>query len=408
MAIGTNVQTTASEGISTSMQTYYNKRLIQNMKPKLVHQRFGQKKQIPKNGGKVVQFRKWSPFPALTSALTEGVTPTGQSLTQTEITATLEQYGGYVEGTDLLDLTAIDPALDDATELLGDQGGLSIDHVVRDVMAATTSVQYANSKTSRDQLLRTDKLTTTEVRKAVRTLKKNKAKAFMRNGRPFFYAIVDEDSAYDLQDDAKWLAVAEYQQAEKIENGEIGKLYGCVFIETTEAKKYNAEDLSGASASLTVASISSTTITIDEALSASEATALADRTIIVYDTSGEVWETVEVSEAAAGAAGSATITVDAVPSGFTVADGDVLYPGEAGAAGDEISATLVFGKEAYGVIDVANENSGNVRNIIKPKGSGGATDPLDQRWTSAWKVEAMVAKILQPAWIVKVEHGYSR
>lgn len=410
MATGTNIQTTSSSDISTTMQTYYDKRLLQNMKPKLVHQAHGQKRQIPKGTGKTVQFRKWTPFPAITDALNEGVTPTSQTLIQTEVTATVTQHGGYVEGSDLLNLTAIDPVLDETTELMGDQGGLSIDTIVRDVMAATTNVQYANSKTSRDQLERTDKLDTTEIRKAVRTLKNNKAKPFMRNGRPFYYAIVDPDSTYDLQDDTKWLAVSEYQKGENIENGEIGKLFGCVFIETTNAKKYeNDGDLSEGSANLTAASLSTLTVTLDEVLTSDDATALAGRTVIVKDISADpdVWEVVEIDSAAAGTAGTATITLTEAPS-FTIAAGDIFYPDGAGADGDDISATLVFGKEAYGVIDVANENSGNVRNIIKPKGSAGATDPLDQRWTSGWKVEAFVSKILQPAWIVKIEHGYSR
>lgn len=63
--------------LSTSMQTYYDKRLVQNMKPRLVHQSYGQKRQIPRNGGKTVNFRKFSPFAAATDPLTEGVTPDG-------------------------------------------------------------------------------------------------------------------------------------------------------------------------------------------------------------------------------------------------------------------------------------------------------------------------------------------
>jgi len=402
------IQTTDS--LSTSMQTYYDKRLVQNMKPRLVHQSYGQKRQIPRNGGKTVNFRKFSPFAAATDPLTEGVTPDGQDLEITAVNAELEQYGEYVMGSDLLDLTAVDPVLDETTELLGDQAGLSVDHIVRDVICKGTNVQYANGKATRDQLLVTDKLTTTEIRKAVRTLKNNKAKPFIRNGKPYYYAIIDPDTAYDLMDDERWQNVADYQQGEKVENGEIGKLFGCIFVESTEAKKLTAADLSESNRNLTVASYDAATvpiITLVEALSPDDVTSLTGRVLILKDISANpaVWEAVTVASANSGEAGSATIVLDSAPS-FTPEADDLIYPGEAGVDGLTVNGTLVFGKDAYGVVDI--EGEGTVKNIIKPKGSAGTTDPLDQRWTSGWKVEGFAAAILQPAWIVRIEHGFSQ
>lgn len=312
-------------------------------------------------------------------------------------------------GSDLLDLTAVDPVLDETTELLGDQAGLSVDHIVRDVICKGTNVQYANGKATRDQLLITDKLTTTEIRKAVRTLKNNNAKPFIRNGKPYYYAIIDPDTAYDLMDDERWQNVADYQQGEKVENGEIGKLFGCIFVESTEAKKFTAADLSEASRNLTVTGYDAATvptITLAEALSELDAASLAERTIILKDISANpiVWESVTIASASSGGTGTATIVLDSAPS-LTPEANDLIYPGEAGADGITINGTLVFGKDAYGVVDI--EGEGTVKNIIKPKGSAGTTDPLDQRWTSGWKVEGFATAILQPAWIVRIEHGFS-
>lgn len=227
--------TTGSAGLSPSMQTYYDKKLIKDMKPKLVHCNYGQKRPIPRNAGKTVKFRKYTPFEAATTPLTEGVTPDGHAITQTEISATVAQYGDYVRVTDLLDMTAVDPVISDSVELNADQAALTLDTVVRDVMCAGTNVMYANG-TSRADVAAGNILTTTLIRKAVRTLKKAKARPFYRNGKPYFYAIVGPDTVYDLQSDENWLKVSQYQQAEKIENGEIGKLFGVVFIETTESK----------------------------------------------------------------------------------------------------------------------------------------------------------------------------
>lgn len=403
------IQTT--ETLSASMQTYYDKRLIQNMKPRLVHQAYGQKRQIPRNGGKVVSFRKFNPFAASTKSLDEGVTPDGQDLTITEINTELEQYGEYVMGSDLLDLTAVDPVLDETTELLGDQAGLSVDHIVRDIISTGFNVQYANGKADRHELTSVDKLTTVEIRKAVRTLKNNKAKPYIRNGKPYYYAVIDPDAAYDLMDDERWQNVADYQHGEKVENGEIGKLFGCIFLESTEAKKFVAADFVAHGVNKTRAftvlasngwDSENQILIIRETLSTDDVSFLERREIVVKG------EHAIIANAVAGAAGSAYLVLTGKLSNDAVTyyDGETIYPGEAGADGITVNGTLVFGKDAYGVVDI--EGEGTVKNIIKPKGSAGTTDPLDQRWTSGWKVEGFAAAILQPAWIVRIEHGFSQ
>jgi len=48
---------------------------------------------------------------------------------------------------------------------------------------------------------------------------------------------------------------------------------------------------------------------------------------------------------------------------------------------------------------------GNLRTIVKPKGSAGTADPLDQISTVGWKVDGFAAKILQPLWMVRIEHA---
>ena len=61
-----------------------------------------------------------------------------------------------------------------------------------------------------------------------------------------------------------------------------------------------------------------------------------------------------------------------------------------GESSADVYATLIFGAEAYGTTRVSGEA---VKNIVKPLGSAGTDDPLDQRATSGWKI-TFVAKIL--------------
>ena len=226
-----NTQTTGTGTLSDEMKTYYSDYLIDNAVPKLVHDQFGQKHPIPKNGGKIIEFRKYSPLPKLLTPLTEGVTPDGQSLTVSTITATVAQYGGYVTLSDMLMLTAIDNNLVQATKLLGNQAGATLDTITREVLVGGTNVIYSGGKASRSALTATDTLTVDDIKKAVRALKTQNADKIGDS----FVGIIHPDVAYDLTNDPQWEKVKEYDPKDWYE-GEIGRIAGVRFVETTEAK----------------------------------------------------------------------------------------------------------------------------------------------------------------------------
>ncbi len=225
------INTTGTSSLSPEMKTFYDKDLIRNAKPVLVHNQFGQKRNIPKNGGKTIEFRRFSPLPKALTPLTEGVTPDGEQLTVTNITATVGQYGDYVALTDVIQMAAIDPVLIETNKLLGVQAGETLDRLTANVLNAGTNVQYAGGKESRSTLAEGDVLTVDDIKKAVRTLKMNKAKPI--NGS--YVAIIDPEVAYDLMKDKEWIDVKTYSDPKGIYTGEIGKLYGVRFVETTEA-----------------------------------------------------------------------------------------------------------------------------------------------------------------------------
>ena len=224
-----NTQTTGTASLSDEMKTFYSDYLIDNAVPMLVHDQFGQKHPIPKNGGKTIEFRKYSPLPKLLTPLTEGVTPNGQTLTVSTIEATVAQYGGYITLSDVLLLTAIDNNLVQATQLLGDQAGATLDTITREVLNGGTNVVYSGGVSDRDSL--TEFLSVDDVKKAVRALKTQNAKKIDGS----FVGIIHPDVTYDLTNDPKWEAVKTYDPADWYE-GEIGRIAGVRFVETTEAK----------------------------------------------------------------------------------------------------------------------------------------------------------------------------
>ena len=179
-----NTQVTTQQSLTEEMKTFYSDYLIDAAEPELVHDQFAQKHPIPANGGKTIQFRRFAPLGKALTALTEGVTPDGQSLSMTTVEAAVRQYGGYIQMSDMLLLTAIDNNLTMATKLLGAQAGRTLDTITREVLVGGDNVQYADESVSARYLLQggnasaadNNYLTVDCIRRAVRALKNAKAR----------------------------------------------------------------------------------------------------------------------------------------------------------------------------------------------------------------------------------------
>ena len=128
--------------MTNEMKTFYEKRLIDQAEPRLVHDQFADYYPVPQNGGKTIEFRKYDSLPKASTPLTEGVTPNGQTLNVTTITSDLHQYGGWTPLTDVLQMTAIDNNVVQATRVLASQAGRTMDSITRDVLAGGTNVLY--------------------------------------------------------------------------------------------------------------------------------------------------------------------------------------------------------------------------------------------------------------------------
>ena len=308
----TDTNMTSSSALSAGMQTYYNRELLRTFEPNLVHLQFGDEHRMPPHSGLVMNMRKLIPLETNTKALSEGDPGESVMMAETEVTVQLQQYGEYARCTDKLDLTHLDMDIMRRTKLFGDAGARSIDAVVREELAKCANVIYAGGKASRAELTAADKLTSRELRKAVKTLKKNHAQTF----GGYYVAIIGPDTMYDLQEDEAFVKVSQYQDKENIYTGEVGRLFGVRLVETTEAK---------------------------------------------------------------------------------------IFEG-AGASGADVASVIVLGQYAYGVTSLKGAKP---RVIVKPAGSAGTADPLDQISTVGWKMDGFGAKLLQPEYAVRIECGFS-
>lgn len=318
--------TTRTE-IPQEVNNFYDRTLLERAVPAFVYNRFAQVRDIPANNGtNVIKFRRYGSLTAQTTALSEGVTPSGTQLSITDVTATVLYYGDYVTLTDTVLLETYDPILTETAEILGDQAGDTLDQLCRAVLAAGTTIQYASTATSTVTVTSAMKLTRDEVKQAVRTLRGNNAKPMTSMIDPStgyntvpvgksFVGIVSEDTAFDLDDATGWIPLEKYPSKAGVMPDEIGSVANVRFVMTPNA----------------------------------------------YVNSG------------------------------------------AGAGGVDVHYTIILGMNAYAQSRISGAA---LQNIVKPLGSGGTADPLNQRMTSGWKA-AYVAKILNQGYLVVVQHGVS-
>ena len=246
-AVQTTLLNTAGNDLSPEMKTYYDMNLIDYAQAALVHDQFGQKRPIPAGKGKVIEFRSFSPLAKALTALTEGVTPDGNILDVKYITAEVHQYGDYIVQSDVLELTALDNTILEATKILGRQAGLTLDTITRDVLNAGTNVMYApkinastgaeTAVTSRTGLDATAVLTVDLVEQAVTELRAQNAPTF----DSYYVCILHPYAAYDLMRDPDWRKPHEYVDTENIYQGELGQIGGCRFVSSTEAKIWRGD-----------------------------------------------------------------------------------------------------------------------------------------------------------------------
>lgn len=236
----TTLNTTYNSGMTEQMKTFYVNELLQFAEPNFVFKQFAKIVPLPKNSGKAMEIRYLSPFAAVTTDLTEGVTPDATIMDWNSITATLRQIGAFVPMSDLVEMLTYDPVVMEVTKKLGAQAGKSIDTLIRDVVSGGTNVQYvanvasgtATENTERSTINNTATMTVDELFKAAATLKSQDAPTI--NGD--YVAVMHPYVAADLMRTSDWKDIVKYQNAEKIYNGEIGKIGNVRVVETTNAK----------------------------------------------------------------------------------------------------------------------------------------------------------------------------
>lgn len=234
--------------IPAEVDAIYQKTLLTRAVANFLHVKWAQVRDLVQNGGtSTARFRRYGNLTAATTALVEGVTPAGSTLSTTEITATAAQYGDYVTVTDKVSYESQDPIITEIVELQGDQAADTFDQLCRDVLVAGTSVFYANGVGGRSSVAANVSLT--DYRKIARALALNNAKKVTKivtgtdqvGTSPIdaaYVAIISPNTYYDLKGVSGFIPVRQYPSNMTLLPGEVGSLDEFRFVMTTNAKVF--------------------------------------------------------------------------------------------------------------------------------------------------------------------------
>lgn len=233
--------------LSAGMKTYYDTRLLQHAKATFIYQQLGEVQSLPGGRGKIVEWRKINRLPDV-EVLREAVIPKGKKLGESAVTAEITEYGSYVTISDVVDLHHVDPLLSKATEELGYSGGLTYEKLIRNELCQNTNVIYgevvnddgsvASIPQTRAELLtainggKNANLSPRMIAKGATTLTKANAPKYSGNE---YLGVLNPSVTYDLRQNGEWIDYHKYAQPTEIYNGEVGKLHGVRFVETTLA-----------------------------------------------------------------------------------------------------------------------------------------------------------------------------
>lgn len=239
------VNTTTS--LSDVVKAAYDSAFLMGFAPQTYYRPFCNQGDInaraPQPGSSIT----WTKFGQLAKAKTplpETGDPSSASLTSTQATATLQEYGNVVQRSQKLDLTSFTDVEAAAMMAVGINAGQTIDGLIADVALAGTNVVYAGSATSRNTITAADKITSSKIREVVARLRAASVPGIgdrvevdgrvTTNLGSYYIGFIHPHVAKDLREETGpggWRAPKEYADPSGIYNGEIGLYEGVRWIE---------------------------------------------------------------------------------------------------------------------------------------------------------------------------------
>jgi N4-gp56 family major capsid protein len=240
---GTNTQ------LTQAIQQIWSKEILFQAMPILRFEQFAVKKtELGVAPGLQINFLRYNNL-GFANALVEGVRMQTNALTAQQFSITVSEHGYALAVSELLLNASFDDVMASASRLLGRNMALYLDKLSRDTLYSATSKIYGEDRsglsaandwygygtvgTTRASMTGNFNMTPHVVKDAVETLS---TKNIPRLGETYV-AFVHPHQSRRLRDVPEFIEVTKYAAPGNFMLGEIGRLYDCVFIETTQVRK---------------------------------------------------------------------------------------------------------------------------------------------------------------------------
>jgi len=350
-----------NHGYSIRPELFYDKQLLDTIRldeSHFVFYRLANTTPIQGNAEKL-QIRRWAPLQAHTEPLAEGVPPFSDKGSMESYEIGTFSYGRYMEFTDRVDFETIDPVIAHYTQEYAIVAMETLDLLAREALTTVAQASYANAKKSFEELEIGDKPSLNDLRGIALSMKKQLVKP--RNGNRF-HVIGTPDFYFDMISDPlveKYMTINQSTKGFYEDMGPIPAMFGLEFYETMHI------DDSG----------------------------------VYTTTDGEFLRTVKIGED-----GTPTyVNLDAATYKVAAEDNYVrdartgqkasyipnLMKWNIPADSQELKVHRVFvlGADALTRTEIAGQ--GNAKMYVKPLGSAGVLDPIDQRQSIGFKINSV-------------------
>lgn len=240
--------------LSATMKEYWNTALLRHNEATRIYHQLGKVQTLPQGNGKITEWRKLNKMEDV-QRLEEAVIPKGRKLGMSAVTVEVAQYGAYYTISDVIDTHGVDPLVDETVQQLGTTAGYTYEKLIRNELTTCTNVMYAevvaadgtieSQPQTREELMTALKakknasLTPRTIARAVTIL--NKADAPKYSGKEYL-GVLGPSNTFDLRQSPEWIDYHKYASPTEIYNGEIGKLHGVRFVETSLSPIYRPDE----------------------------------------------------------------------------------------------------------------------------------------------------------------------
>ena len=350
-----------NHGYSIKPELFYDKQLLDTIRldeSQFVFYRLANTTPIQGNAEKL-QIRRWAPLEAHTTPLAEGVPPFSDKGSMESYEIGTFSYGRYMEFTDRVDFETIDPVIAHYTKEYAIVAMETLDLLAREALTTVAQASYANAKASFKDLEICDKPSLNDLRIIALSMKKQLVKP--RNGNRY-HVIGTPDFYFDLISDPlveKYMTINQTTKGFYEDMGPIPPMFGLEFYETMHI------DDSGE-------------------FTTSEGTFLR-----TYKSNGDGTYTYTNLDAATYKKAAEDNYVRDTRTGQKASYIPNLMKWDIPADSQELKVHRIFvlGADCLTRTEIAGQ--GNAKMYVKPLGSAGVLDPIDQRQSIGFKINSV-------------------